>query len=208
VVLYGCEIWSLTLREEHKVRVFENRVLRRIFRPKRDDVSSSWTELKFGVPQGSILGPLFFLLYINDISKVSVNGAKILLYADDTSITVTNPEYNNYNLIMTRIFHEANTWFRAYLLKLNINKTHILQFVTINHGDYGMHNCINHNLPANSECITFLGDDKLSWKSHIDYLVTRLRSLCFVMRTIKPIMSLKSFRMIYYAYMHSISHDM
>jgi hypothetical protein len=39
VVLYGCETWSLALREEHKQRVFENRVLRRIFGPKRDDVT-------------------------------------------------------------------------------------------------------------------------------------------------------------------------
>jgi hypothetical protein len=39
VVLYGCETWSLTLREEHRLRVFENRVLRRIFGPKRDDVT-------------------------------------------------------------------------------------------------------------------------------------------------------------------------
>jgi hypothetical protein len=38
VVLYECETWSLTLREEHKLRVFENRVLRRIFGPKRDEV--------------------------------------------------------------------------------------------------------------------------------------------------------------------------
>jgi hypothetical protein len=39
VVFYGCETWSLTLREEHKLRVFENRVLRRIFGPKRDEVT-------------------------------------------------------------------------------------------------------------------------------------------------------------------------
>jgi hypothetical protein len=39
VVLYGCETWSLTLREEHRLRVFENRVLRRIFTPKRDEVT-------------------------------------------------------------------------------------------------------------------------------------------------------------------------
>jgi hypothetical protein len=38
-VLYGCETWSLTLREEHRLRVFENRVLRRMFRPKRDEVT-------------------------------------------------------------------------------------------------------------------------------------------------------------------------
>jgi hypothetical protein len=39
VVLYGCETWSLTLREEHRLRVFENRVLRRIFGPKKDEVT-------------------------------------------------------------------------------------------------------------------------------------------------------------------------
>jgi hypothetical protein len=42
VVLYGCEIWSLTLREEHRLRAFENRVLRRIFGPKRDKVTGEW----------------------------------------------------------------------------------------------------------------------------------------------------------------------
>jgi hypothetical protein len=42
VVLYGCETWSLTLREEHRLNVFENRVLRRIFGPKRDEVTGEW----------------------------------------------------------------------------------------------------------------------------------------------------------------------
>jgi hypothetical protein len=45
VVLYGCETWSLTLREEHRLRVFENRVLRRMFRPKRDEVTGEWRKL-------------------------------------------------------------------------------------------------------------------------------------------------------------------
>jgi hypothetical protein len=44
-VLYGCETWSLTLREEHRPRVFENRVLRRIFGPKRDEVTGEWRKL-------------------------------------------------------------------------------------------------------------------------------------------------------------------
>jgi hypothetical protein len=42
VVLYGCETWSLTVREEHKLKVFENRVLRGIFGPKRDGVTGGW----------------------------------------------------------------------------------------------------------------------------------------------------------------------
>jgi hypothetical protein len=45
VVLYVCETWSLTLREEHRLRVFENRVLRRILGPKRDEVTGEWRKL-------------------------------------------------------------------------------------------------------------------------------------------------------------------
>jgi hypothetical protein len=45
VVLYGCETWSLTLREEHRLRVFENRVLRRIFEPKRDEATGEWRKM-------------------------------------------------------------------------------------------------------------------------------------------------------------------
>jgi hypothetical protein len=45
VVLYECETWSLTLREEHRLRVFENRVLRRIFGSKRDEVTGEWKKL-------------------------------------------------------------------------------------------------------------------------------------------------------------------
>ena len=45
VVLYGCETWSLTLREERRLRVFENRVLRRVFGPKRDEARVEWRKL-------------------------------------------------------------------------------------------------------------------------------------------------------------------
>jgi hypothetical protein len=48
VVLYGCETWSLTLREGHRLKVFENRVLRRIFGPKRDEVTGEWRMLHNG----------------------------------------------------------------------------------------------------------------------------------------------------------------
>jgi hypothetical protein len=48
VVLYGCETWSVILREEHRLRVFENRVLRRIFGPKRDEKTSEWRKFHSG----------------------------------------------------------------------------------------------------------------------------------------------------------------
>jgi hypothetical protein len=45
LILYGCETWSLTLREEHRLGVFENKVLRRIFGPKRDEVTGGWRKM-------------------------------------------------------------------------------------------------------------------------------------------------------------------
>jgi hypothetical protein len=135
--------------------------------------SSSWVEIKSGVPQGSILGPLLFLLYINDITKVSVKGAKIFMYADDTSIIVTNTEYDGYKSTMNKIFYKVNTrtWFRTNLLKLNVNKTHILHFITMHHDDHDIYSNTSYKLPANSDCIKYLGlniDEKLSWENHIN----------------------------------------
>jgi hypothetical protein len=56
-VLYGCETWSLTLREEHRLRVFENRVLRRIFGPKRDEITGEWRKLHNGELHNLYLSP-------------------------------------------------------------------------------------------------------------------------------------------------------
>jgi hypothetical protein len=59
VILYGCETWSLTLRKEHKLRVFENTVLRRIFGPKKNEVTGEWR--KFHIEELHILYPQILL---------------------------------------------------------------------------------------------------------------------------------------------------
>jgi hypothetical protein len=77
----------------------------------------------------------------------------------------------------------------------------------MNHDELDMHINFSHKQLVNSNCTKFLGlniDNKLSWKNHIDYLVTKLSLSCLIMRTIKPIMSQRSLRMIYFAYIHSI----
>ena len=60
VVLYGCETWSLTWREERRLRVFENRVLKRIFGPKKDDVTGEWKKLHNEELNNLYASPVFF----------------------------------------------------------------------------------------------------------------------------------------------------
>jgi hypothetical protein len=62
VILYGCETWSLTLREKHRLRVFENKVLRRIFGPKRDEVTREWRKLHNEVLRDSYSLPSIIIL--------------------------------------------------------------------------------------------------------------------------------------------------
>ena len=81
--------------------------------------------VKYGVPQGSVLGPLPFLLYINDIP----NASKILnfhLFADDTSLLYS---HNNFNILEETLCYELNNiadWLAAYMLTLNTSKSHFL----------------------------------------------------------------------------------
>jgi hypothetical protein len=67
-----------------------------------NSTSFRWKIVKHGVPQGSILGPLFFLLYVNDVPKVSNSNVRIMLYADDTSVTVSTLSLRDFELNMNK----------------------------------------------------------------------------------------------------------
>jgi hypothetical protein len=86
--------------------------------------------LKCGVPQGSILGPLFFLIYINDLPTLVNNDNKMVLFADDTSFIITDTNQRDFNVNANQTFQDINTWFQVNLLALNLNKTQYLEFRT------------------------------------------------------------------------------
>jgi hypothetical protein len=170
-------------------------------------IESSWEKLNQGVPQGSILGPIIFLIYINDLPKLASIGTKVLLYAYDTCIIVTSPNLENFNKQIDKIFRDINYWFKINQLVLNYNKTHYLQFSMKHSMDYVLNLNYQGNYVKSSSHTKFLGliiDDSLSWKAHIDHIMSRLNTACFVIRTIQAIMSTETLRMVYFAYVQSI----
>ena len=87
------------------------------------DSCSEWGEIKHGVPQGSLFGPLLYLININDLPKISNDNSKIALFADDTSIIITNPKLTTFKNSVIKIFQDINIWFSTSLFSLNIDKT-------------------------------------------------------------------------------------
>ncbi|PIK60466.1 putative RNA-directed DNA polymerase from mobile element jockey-like [Apostichopus japonicus] len=88
---------------------------------------SDYAEIRCGVPQGSILGPLLFIIYINDICHIS-NIAKTILFADDTSIFFESNNLNTLHDIVSMELNQFNDWFATNKLSLNLDKTSYIVF--------------------------------------------------------------------------------
>jgi hypothetical protein len=168
---------------------------------------SEWTLVKKGVPQDSILGPLCFLLYINDLPSSFHHVPMPTLFADDTSLIYTNSNLNDFENRINTLFSSLNNWFETTLLSLNYNKTHCMQFLTKTNQDINLHINLNNKQTETTLNTKFLGliiDNALSWKAHIDYIVPKLSTACYAIRFLKSFLSPNDLRMIYFSYMHSI----
>jgi hypothetical protein len=168
---------------------------------------SVWEKVKQRVPQGSILGQLFFILYINNLPGIINDISKPTIFADDTNIIFTHSNLTDFKDEINIFIEKISKCFEANSLILNFNKTNYIQFVAKPKLAVNIHISYKENLINNMYSTNFLGltlDSTLSWKTHIDQLSSTLNSACYIIISLRSIISTKIFRTVYFSYVHSI----
>jgi hypothetical protein len=132
---------------------------------------SEWELVTDGFPKGSLLGPLLFLLYVNDLPNAISNISNPVLYADDTSLIITNSDSQMFEKDINTAIQQISKWFQSNLLLLNLEKTYFLQFETRNSSVTDLYITYENKQISSIHNTKFLGlmtDNNLSWHCHID----------------------------------------
>jgi hypothetical protein len=141
--------------------------------------------MKHGVPQGSIIGPLF-LVYINDLPPRINSLAEPILFADDTSVIISNRNFKDFSATSNVVLSRMIEWFAANKLILNLENTNVMKFVTKNLPHCAL--TIGYKDKYIEEVVNtkFLGihlDNHLNWKDHIDQIIPKLSAACYTVKT-------------------------
>ena len=168
--------------------------------------SSEMMDINYGVPQGSVLGPLLFLLYINDLPNIS----KILnfyLFADDTNIYYESKSLIEIEKAMNRELDKLYLWLNINRLSLNIEKTNFIIFHPYNKPTKQKINIkINKKAISEKAFIKYLGiliDSTLSWKNQILNISKKISRSLGIMYKLRPFVPLNVLKNVYYSLIYS-----
>ena len=184
---------------------------------KIGDECSREKVVKFGVPQGTVLGPILFLIYVNDLWSQKIN-AKIISFADDTVILFHDNSWENVTRKAESELTKITSWLNSNLLSLNIKKTKFLIFSLttankINLQTLKLHQCDRQKNICQcphidrADQIKYLGivvDDLLRWDKHILTTTNKLRKLIFRLKMLKRCLPLRILKMVYHALVESV----
>ena len=135
-------------------------------------IVSEYREVACGVPQGSVLGPQLFLLFINDLCSLT-SPLKFFLFADDTTLLLKGPNLNDLVTRMNNELVNLSQWFQSNKLSLNISKSQCIIFsLNPNVRNSSISVKINETQLKQTSHTRFLGvivDNRLSWNEHVDH---------------------------------------
>jgi hypothetical protein len=153
--------------------------------------------MKYGVPQGSVLGPLLFWLYINDLTE-NVHRAKVVLYADDTNLLIMGKDKA---CKLTKTIEELETWFQSNNFIINTKKTSAMSFHLKQWREPLRPQIVFKNIEIGYQSeLSFLGmTETVKWNAHVRVLKAKLCKVIYMVRILKETLSPYMIKIFYFS---------